>query len=241
MQRPRAGCKPRLRADLRVECGSNRVDAVIAGRCIGPGSRIERRAVRSVQDSLARLLRTRRHVVSGDRKVMRNAHVLRINHSAQTPRRLCCRSMTSERSPSLRMNAGPGSDGLAPVKDITPAAVDCLSCPVCARTRSSSPSTPLAPWKRRMLFVWRSCTGRVPVLTHPRDFRDLADSKVRRRVRRKAIRLAGILLAYFLGVIRAVAPADGRRRLFHDSPGATRVGRRGATAGLHAQGDEPLR
>ena len=58
-----------------------------------------------------------------------------------------------------------------------------------------------------MLFVWRSCTGRVPVRTHPCDFKDLADSKVRRKVRRKAIRLAEVLLAYFLGVIRAVAPA----------------------------------
>lgn len=74
------------------------------------------RAVRSVQDSLARLLRTWCHVVSGERKVMRNAHVLPINRSAQTPRRLCRRSMTSERSPSLCMNAGSVPTGWRPLR-----------------------------------------------------------------------------------------------------------------------------
>ncbi len=64
---------------------------------------------------LARLLRTRRHVVSGDRAVMRNAHVLRINRSAQTPRRLCRRRMTCERSPSLWMNAGSVPTGWRPL------------------------------------------------------------------------------------------------------------------------------
>ena len=74
-----------------------------------------------------------------------------------------------------------------PVFVLTPDAVDCLSRPVCARTRSPSPSAPLAPWKRCMLSETRACTGRVPVQTHACDFRDLADSKVRRKVRRTAI------------------------------------------------------
>ena len=50
---------------------------------------------------------------------------------------------------------------------------------------------------------------------------------------RKAIHLAGILLAYFLRVIQAVAHVTDRRRHFHDSPGATRLHRRGAAARLH--------
>ena len=124
---------------------------------------------------------------------------------------------------------------------LTPAAVDCLSCPVCARTRSPSPSAPRLPWKRCVLSVIRACTGRVPVRTHACDFRDLADSTVRRKLRRKADPLAGILELVSYGRSRRSRPLADRERLFHDSSGATRLHRRGAAAGLHAQGHEPRR
>ena len=98
--------------------GSIGVDAVIAGRCIGLGSRIDIVLCKCAR-LLARLLRARRHVVSGCRKAMRNAHVLRINRSAQTPRRLCPCCMTHERSPSLRMNPGPVPTGWRPLWVLT--------------------------------------------------------------------------------------------------------------------------
>lgn len=100
-------------------CGGIRVDAVIAGRCIAPGNRIDIVLCEVLRTPSLVCFAPGGHVVSSDGKAMRNAHVLRMNRSAQTPRRLCRRSMTSERSSSLRLNAGPGSDGLAPVKDFT--------------------------------------------------------------------------------------------------------------------------
>ena len=60
----------------------------------------------------------------------------------------------------------------------------------------------------------RVCTGQ----THACDSKDLADSKVRRKVRRTAIYLAGILLAYFLQVIRGVQRIHYRGSLFSENP-----------------------
>ena len=97
----------------------------------------------------------------------------------------------------------------------TPAAPRCLSCLVCDRVRSLAQVEPLRPARTmekvcslRNTAVYPSCTG---ANTSPR-FQGVVDVKVRRKVRRKAIHLAGILLAYFLQVIRAVAPTG--------SPGA---------------------
>lgn len=81
------------------------------------------RAVRSVQHSLARLLRTRRHVTSGHRKMTWNTLMARGPVvPLKSPRWLCPRSMTCERSPSFLNERRTGSDGLAPVKVLTPAA-----------------------------------------------------------------------------------------------------------------------
>ena len=100
----------------------------------------------------------------------------------------------------------------------TPDAVDCLTCLVCACVRRSGPSDPLAPWKRRMLFETRAYTGRVSVQASTRDFRDLADSRVRRKVRRTDP------LAGSLQLVPAAGPGGRARGMntggfFHDSPG----------------------
>ena len=110
----------------------------------------------------------------------------------------------------------------------TPAAVDCLTCHVCVRARSPSPSTPLAPWKRRYQFATLPCTDRVPVQTANTCLRFQAFADV--IVRRISIRLAGILLACLLRPVRGARPPADRELLFHDSPGPTRLHRRGAVA-----------
>ena len=99
----------------------------------------------------------------------------------------------------------------------TPAAPRCLSCLVCDRVRSLAQVEPLRPARTmekvcslRNTAVCRSCTD---ANTSPR-FQGVVDVKVRRKVRRKAIHLAGILLAYFLQVIRAVAPTGSTGAAF---------------------------
>ena len=166
MQRPRAGCKQRLRSDLRAECGSIRVDAVSAVRCIGPGSRIEHRAVGSVQDSLARLLCTgrsycaRRPEGDAERSCITDQSI-RSNAAAALP------SLHDLRTSTIIVDERrTGSNGLAPVKDLTPAAPRCLSCLVCDRVRSLAQVEPLRPARTmekvcslRNTAVCRSCTG----------------------------------------------------------------------------------
>ncbi len=163
---------------------------MIASRCIGPGSRIDIVLCEVCKTPSLVCFAPGGHVVSGDRKVMRNAHVLRINRSAQTPRWLCRRCMTLRTFTIIADERRVGSDGLAPVKDFTPAAPWCLSRPVCDLVRSLARSEFLRradAMEKTVSFcdapVLRACT----IQTHPRDFKDLAASNLQRRKRRKAI------------------------------------------------------
>ena len=104
----------------------------------------------------------------------------------------------------------------------TPAAPWCLSCLVCDRVRSLAQVEPLRPARTmekacslRNTAVCRSCAG---ANTCPR-FQGVVDVKVRRKVRRKAIHLTGVHLAYFLQAIRAGAHADRPGAAFPRQPG----------------------
>ena len=104
----------------------------------------------------------------------------------------------------------------------TPAAVDCLSCPVCARVRSLAQVEPLRPpstmekaCSLRNTAVCRSCTGANTCLR----FQGLGGHQGATQSATQGHRLAGVLLAYFLQAIRAGAHADRPGAAFPRQPG----------------------
>lgn len=71
-----------------------------------------------------------------------------------------------------------------------------------------------------MLFEPRAYAGRVPIQPHAPDFRDLADSKVRRKVRRKAILWRETSSSFPTGWSGRSCPPVNTGCFFHDSSDA---------------------